>query len=352
MGDNVVLPGEVIVTVAYDTANYGATPIGAPGPYSSLNVSLTDQSPTIGTDVEEDAMVWDTSYPSYTDVLVRDTGWTPWTLVMQINPAPPELATVFVSPFGAGTVDSVTYAQEDVLAYDAATDTWSLFFDGSAYGLAAPKKWKQNVNAIYVPDPNTPVGMVMSFWHNRRPVLGIPGYVNGQDLVEFNGTDFAVYFDGSDVGLTQATPEKIDGLHILPGSASPIGAGCHAYLLVSTQGPGQVPNHTGGPLRFGGEDVLGFCATNVGEDTTGLWHLVLDGSAEGMPRNATENLSANADGSVLYLTTRSSFSVDGAAGGHSEVYVYDFGTGEFSGPVFSAPDEGLPKIDALEMVFD
>ena len=258
----------------------------------------------------------------------------------------------FFSPFAAGMVDAIAYGPEDVLAYDATTDQWSMFFDGSAYGLTTPKKWKQNINAVYVPDPNSPVGMVMSFWHNRRPVLGIPGFVNGQDLVQFNGTDFDMYFDGSDVGLTVATAEKIDGLHILPGAASPIGGGCQAYLLISTQGPGWVPNYSGGKLKFKGEDVLGFCATNLGDDTTGLWHMVLDGSAEGMPGNATDSLSASADGTKLYLMTKAAFHVDSANGGHSMVYVYDFSTGEFSGPIFSAPAEGLPKADALDILFN
>ena len=362
-GDNVVLPQEVIVGVAYNTANHGAAPIGVGGPYSSLNVSLNSDgaAPTIGTDVESDAMFWDTSYaPNYTDggaggvdIFRRDTNWTPYSMVMQINAAEPELAAVFVSPLLPGTVDAIDYGREDVLKYDVATDTWSLFFDGSAYGLTMTPKWRQNVNAIYVPDPDSPVGMVMSFWHNRRPVPGIAGYVYGQDLVEFNGTDFDMYFDGSDVGLTVATAEKIDSLHILPGAMSPIGAGCQAYLLISTQGPGKVPNHSGGILKFKGADVLGFCATNLGYDTTGLWHMVVSGAAEGMPPNSTDSLSANEDGSVLYLTTRAAFNVDSATGGHSMVYVFDRGTGEFSGPIFSAPDAGLTqKVDALDLSFD
>ena len=135
----------------------------------------------------------------------------------------------------------------------------------------------------------------------------------------------------------------------LAGAVS-AGSGCLAYLLVSTQGPGKVPNYSGGQLKFGGEDVLGFCATSLGEATTGLWHMALDGSAEGMPRNSTDSISVSDDGQTMYLTTQGTFNVDAAAGGHSMVYAYDFTTGEFSGPVFSAPAVGLPsKVDALQM---
>ncbi len=170
------------------------------------------------------------------------------------------------------------------------------------------------------------------------------------DLVKWDGSAFSLFFDGSDVGLNNKTQEKIDGLHILPGSESPVGAGCIAYLLVSTQGPGRVTNGPAPGFRFGGEDVLGFCATNLGADTAGVWHMVLDGSAEGMPRNATDSISLSDDGQTLYLTTKGTFNVDAASGGHSMVYEYDMTTGDFSGPVFDAPAEGLPvKVDGLQM---
>ena len=171
------------------------------------------------------------------------------------------------------------------------------------------------------------------------------------DLVKWDGLAYSLYFDGSDVGLTVKTQEKIDGLHILAGSESPINGGsCLAYLLVSTQGPGKVPAYGGGQIKFGGEDVLGFCATGLGDHTNGYWHMVLDGSDQGMPRNSTDSISANADGSVIYLTTQGAFNVDAATGGHSMVYKYDTTTTEFSGPFFSAPATGLTtKVDGLHV---
>ena len=137
---------------------------------------------------------------------------------------------------------------------------------------------------------------------------------------------------------------------MLDGSESPIGGSCDAYLLISTQGDGQVPNHSGGTLKFDGTDVLGFCMTNSGANTAGLWHRVLNGKAEGMPGQALTSLSASDDGETLYLTTRSAFNVDSASGGHSMVYRYDFDTGEFSGPFFSAPANGLAdRVDGLQV---
>jgi len=64
----VTLPEEVIFGVAYNTAHYGAAPLGTAGPYSSLNVSLATDAPSVGTDVEIGTAFWDTSYgPFYCD---------------------------------------------------------------------------------------------------------------------------------------------------------------------------------------------------------------------------------------------------------------------------------------------
>ena len=125
---------------------------------------------------------------------------------------------------------------------------------------------------------------------------GVPGKVNGMDLVWWDGSAFSLWFDGEDVGLTNKTQEKIDALHVLDGSESPIGGSCDAYLLISTQGDGQVPNYGGGAIKFDGTDVLGFCMTNSGSSTTGFWHRVLNGRAEGMPGQALTSLSASDDG--------------------------------------------------------
>jgi len=251
-------------------------------------------------------------------------------------------ATVFVSGRAAGmTGDGVAFGPHDILRWDGSA--WSKWFNGDDAGLIPNGKAKHNINAFWIPDP-AGSDVVMSFGQNARHVPGIVPKVDGMDLVWWDGDSqsFSLWFDGSDVDLTNKTQEKIDALHVLPGSASPIGGSCQAYLLISTQGPGKVRGHDGVSIKFGGEDVLGFCATNLGEATAGVWHLVLDGSAEGMPRNSTVSLSASDDGQTLYLTTRAAFSVDAASGNHSMVYAYDFGTGQFSGPVFVPADEGLP----------
>ncbi len=251
----------------------------------------------------------------------------------------------FLSTDAPGNVAGVgAFDQSDILRF---TDgTWSLFFDGSAAGLTA----KHNLNAIHV---NAADDIYLSFFENKIKTANL-GNVFGHDILHYDGSGFSFFFDGSDVGLT-TTAEKLDGLEVLDGSAAPdqFGGACSAYLLVSTFGTGKVPAFGGGNISFQGEDVLGFCATNTGEATSGFWTLVLDGSAEGMPKNSTFSLSAFPGGSQLYFTTAGAFNVGGASGSHSEMYQYDTITNEFSGPFFSAPANGLnQKVDGLHVAGD
>ncbi|MDB5169938.1 MAG: hypothetical protein JWN82_334 [Candidatus Saccharibacteria bacterium] len=89
------LPNDVIATVAFSTAG--------DGPFDSLNVSLASTGPTVGVDVDDNALFWNTSFaPNYTDggaagvgTLRQDDNWAPYTPVMQVNVLPVP-STVYV----------------------------------------------------------------------------------------------------------------------------------------------------------------------------------------------------------------------------------------------------------------
>lgn len=70
----ITVPDTVIYSIAYNTNTYGADPIGASGPYESLNVSLSTTT-SVGTNVNADEVFWDTTYPGYTAGLKADSGW-------------------------------------------------------------------------------------------------------------------------------------------------------------------------------------------------------------------------------------------------------------------------------------
>jgi hypothetical protein len=263
-------------------------------------------------------------------------------------PPPPPGATIDKTADGPGTTSNgVRFGEGDILRWDGTA--WSKLFDATDAGLTNG----HDIDAIHVNEAGAGSADLYFSLARARMTAGV-GRVATHDVLRFNGLvngGFSFFFDGSDVGLT-TTAENVDGLHILPGSLSPIGGDtCQAYLLISTRRAGQVPATGGGTLRFRGEDILGFCATSTGATTTGLWHLRLDGSAEGMPANSTVSLSANDDGTILYITTKGNFNVDSASGRHS--HVYKFEGGSFSGPVFSAPANGLnKKVDSLHVEGD
>ena len=94
---NVTLPNDVIVSVAYNTADYGATPIHAAGPYNSLNVGVpTSQPVTVGSDVSVDRVFLNSTWAGYyadggaagVGTFREDTGWTPnGTVALKITAA-------------------------------------------------------------------------------------------------------------------------------------------------------------------------------------------------------------------------------------------------------------------------
>ena len=92
------LPTDVIVGVAYNTADYGAAPIHLSGPYNSLNVGVpTGQTASVGIDDNADNVFWNTSFPGfYADggaagvgTFRQDTLWAPnGTVAIRITASP------------------------------------------------------------------------------------------------------------------------------------------------------------------------------------------------------------------------------------------------------------------------
>lgn len=253
-------------------------------------------------------------------------------------------AAIYVTTNATGTTaDGLTFDKRDILRWDPNTGDWTRYLDGSAIGLPP----KADIVAFDIPNPaNGSANMAFA----KNVILPNLGAIAPHDLLLYDPNGFTQRFDGSDVGLS-ASGEKIDAVEVLPGNLSPIGANCDKYILFSTKSGGSVTGYNGVAIKFKGEDVLGFCSTQLGPNTQGQWHLLLDGSAEGMPAGSTVGLSASANGQTLYLTTKGNFNVDSASGGHSMVYVYDLATHQFSGPIWSAAAEGLPKtVDGLDVI--
>ena len=229
---------------------------------------------------------------------------------------PPTGGALWYMSFTSGTaIPGVgNVADEDVVTYDPATDTWARIFDGSDVGVTT------DVNAVHVLDDGS---LLLSF----NAALTIPGLVGGpsgesvddSDLVLFSFTQsgnntagsFQFVFDGSDVGMTR-NGEDIDGVYEFPGGG----------LAISTVGNAAVTGLSG--VRD--EDVMLFTATQYGAATVGSFSALFDGSDVGFSESSSEDLAAVTfeNGVDLLFSTIGTWSASGSGGDDEDV-------GRFSG---------------------
>jgi Tol biopolymer transport system component len=210
---------------------------------------------------------------------------------------------LYLSLMNSQTIGGVASADEDILYFDGTN--WSLFFDGSDVGVGTP-----DLFAFSIVDPDT---ILMSFGTNVT-VSGIAA--TPQDILRFDATSlgsttagtFSMVFDGSDVGLSDATNEKIDALSVMPDGS----------FLISTTGNPVVPGISGAR----DEDLLSFVPASLGNTTGGTWSLYFDGSDVGLAETSGEDVDAlDVVRGNIYLSTVDNFSVTGLSGADEDVFV-------------------------------
>jgi chitodextrinase len=161
---------------------------------------------------------------------------------------------VFYASFaGDVTIRGSTYQDEDILAYDPATDTWSPYFDGTARGLTAAN---QDIDDFDV------VGSTLYFstTGDTNPP-GVSGTADNADVYSWNGTAFARVLDVSAIGIP--TTASVDGLSVSGGKY---------YLSFAA-------DVVIGGVTYQDEDILLYDS-----DTT-TWSLYFDGTAPGLTAN-------------------------------------------------------------------
>ncbi|MEM8830721.1 MAG: hypothetical protein AAGE96_15375 [Cyanobacteria bacterium P01_G01_bin.19] len=222
---------------------------------------------------------------------------------------PPEFSTLYASSSTNGTVDGISFRDEDILAFDTVSQTWSLFIDGSDIGLDVSGA---DIGAFHL---NSDGSILMSL--NQTFTLPDVGSVDENDIVRFiptsTGSDtsgtYEWYLDGSDVGLPGGSSGDIDAIAYTPDDR----------LLISTKGS---VNPTGVSAKD--EDLIAFNATSLGETTNGTFELYADNSDVGLGDNGGEDVSAawvdnNGD---IYLSTNEAFDVVGVTGDGSDVFSF------------------------------
>lgn len=179
----------------------------------------------------------------------------------------PSAESIYLSPASKITIGTTVYEDEDIITYDKASGTWSLFFDGSDVGLKSV-----DVNSFYMDGSGS---ILMSF---DKPAKKLPGMgtvvADDSDIVRFTPTSlgvntagtFSLYFDGSDVALTTGG-EDIDAIAFTPDGK----------LVISVLTSAVVPGPSGN-LKAADEDLLIFTPTQLGNTTAGTWAMYFDGS--------------------------------------------------------------------------
>lgn len=165
------------------------------------------------------------------------------------------------------------------------------------------------LDAFAMVGPDT---FLMSF---DRPIrISGVGWVDAPDIVRFQATSlgdttagsFSMYFDGSDVGLT-AWSEGVDAIEPL----------ADGRLLISTRGRATVL----GVVALG-QDLLAFTPSSLGYNTAGSFSMYFDGSDVGLTAwsEGIDGVAVTAGGPLL-LSTGGAFTVPGMSGQGEDLFV-------------------------------
>ncbi|MGI8925974.1 MAG: S8 family serine peptidase [Tepidiformaceae bacterium] len=163
----------------------------------------------------------------------------------------------------------------------------------TAYTMAASAA---TVTATFTANPAGPV-LYLSL--KGSATLSGAGAVANEDIVRWNGSTYEMFFDGSDVGLTDFT---LDAFDIIPGGA----------ILLSFTGSGTIPGISG---TVDDSDIVKFTPTSTGPTTAGSFSMFFDGSDIGLTLSAEDIDAISYDGANLYLSAAGSFSVSGGLSG-------------------------------------
>lgn len=244
---------------------------------------------------------------------------------------------------GLGNVEN-----EDIVAYNTGTGTWSLIFDGSDVGLSG-----------FIIDgvARLPSGEILYSVDAAGTITGLVGGPSGgsvddSDIIRFTPTTLGTttagthnfYFDGSDVGLT-ANDEDVDAISLTSTGG----------LVLSTLGAFGVTGVSGQD-----EDLFVFTATSLGSVTAGSFAMYFDGSDVGLSTNNSEDVDAagiTSAGTILF-STLGAFSVTGASGTDEDIFEFaptslgetTAGSFTFTLDLSSLGISGTENVNAVELV--
>ena len=279
----------------------GAVPTNTPALPTATNTSVpptnTPVPPTAtNTSVPPTATFTPLSVATNTNVPPTNTPVPP-TPTSTLPPTGSDV--IYLSSTSNGNVSGIAFNDEDILAFDTASNSWSLYFDGSDVGITG------DVDAFALMSDGS---ILLSL--DAPTTLSSVGSVDDSDIVRFTPTslgsntagNFSSYFVGADTGLT-SNGEDIDAIDFAPDGR----------LIVSTTGSYSVSGVSGQD-----EDLIAL-------DPSGAsWSLYFDGSDVGLSESSSEEINGvwlDPISNQVYLTTLGAFSVAGLSGDGSDIFI-------------------------------
>ena len=270
---------------------------------------------------ENDGQIWEISIagqgtptPSRTPTRTNTPTATPTGPTATPTSTPTQTFTPTVTPTlpASGSPLYVSFASSGSVASVSFADEDIVQFDGTSWSMffdgGDVGLSTVDVFAFHYLNANT---ILLSF--NSSITIGSTTYAP-TDIVQFTGSfgptttgSFSMYFNGVDVGLDSSN-DYIDAIEVLQDGK----------LLISTRGNATVP----GPTGLADEDLLQFTPVTLGNTTSGTWTLYFDGSDVGLADNSQEDVDAldvDSNGAI-YLSTLGDFSVTGVAGADEDVF--------------------------------
>ncbi len=167
-------------------------------------------------------------------------------------------------------------------------------------------------SSVVIRDGNTVINdqiTVSTLYLSLDDSTTLPGgvEVDNEDIVAFDGTNFSLFFNGSEVGLSSA---QLDALSVTAANE----------ILLSFTTAEIVP----GIGTVQGSDIVKFIPTQTGEDTAGTFSLFFNGSDVGLNSSDDENIDAfdlHSDGRLI-ISTMGDFSVPGLTGHEEDLIAF------------------------------
>ncbi|MCP4943971.1 MAG: hypothetical protein GY924_18595, partial [Planctomycetaceae bacterium] len=198
-----------------------------------------------------------------------------------------------------GTVDGVLFQNEDIVAYNGSE--FRVFFDGTPWASGL------TLDAFYIQDD----GDILMSYSVAGSITGGSLSFDDSDIVRFSPATqtWALYFDGSDVGLS-SNGEDVDSIGFAPDGR----------LVISTSG-----STFANGVSARDEDMIVFNQTSLGANTAGSFEMYFDGSDVGLSTSSSEDVDAisiTSDGTI-YMSTVGNFSVTGTSGADEDVFAFE-----------------------------